>query len=35
MNSKKKKKTSGLIEFSMRESNYYMFFMEAKRFSRK
>ena len=31
MNSKKKKKTSGLIEISMRESNYCMFFMETNR----
>ena len=29
MNSKKK--TSGLIEISMREGNYYMFFMETNR----
>ena len=30
MNSKKKK-TFGLIEISMGESNYYIFFMEANR----
>ena len=31
MTLKNKNKTSGLIEMSMRESNYCMFFMEANR----
>ena len=31
MTLKNKNKTSGLIEISMRESNYCMFFMEANR----